>query len=151
MQPFYNRGRRLLGFSCLIDFFFMSVENHFFHTSDRSNLFVHTGGKINFSKIFFYKRFTSKFKHIFIKRRLVGLKLYINQNDQNIYYVSPLFQSDFFVRFFCFLTAKLIRTITFLSFQIGQLYLVCGCMTIRVCVAYHNDLCGTLTFDLKVK
>jgi hypothetical protein len=32
MQPFYNRGGRLLGFSCLIYFFFMSVENHFFHT-----------------------------------------------------------------------------------------------------------------------
>jgi hypothetical protein len=43
------------------------------------------------------------------------------------------------------------RTITCLSFQIGQLYLVCGCMTIRWCVAYHNDLCETLTFDLKVK
>jgi hypothetical protein len=26
-----------------------------------------------------------------------------------------------------------------------QLYLVCGCMTIRRCVAYRNDLCGTLT------
>jgi hypothetical protein len=42
-----------------------------------------------------------------------------------------------------------VRTITFLSFQIGQLFLVCGCMTIRLCVAYHNDLRGTLTFDLK--
>jgi hypothetical protein len=38
-----------------------------------------------------------------------------------------------------------------LSFQIGQLYLLCGCMTIRRCVAYHNDLRGTFTFDLKVK
>jgi hypothetical protein len=37
---------------------------------------------------------------------------------------------------------------SFLSFEIGQWYLVCGCMTIRWCVAYHNDLCGTLTFDL---
>ena len=52
---------------------------------------------------------------------------------------------------FCFFSAKLVRTITFLSFQIGQLYLVCGCMTIRQCVTYHNDLCETLTFDLKVK
>ena len=34
---------------------------------------------------------------------------------------------------------------TFLSFQIGQLYLVCGCMTIRRCVTYRNDLRGTLT------
>ena len=76
------------------------------------------------------------------------------------YIMSPLrtkgdilFQSDFFFRFrfFCFFSAKLVRTITFLSFQIGQLYLVCGCMTIRRCVAYRNDLCGTLTFDLKVK
>ena len=39
----------------------------------------------------------------------------------------------------------IVRTITFLSFQIGQLYLVCGCMTIRRCVAYRNDLRGTLT------
>ena len=76
----------------------------------------------------------------------------------NIIIMSPLrtkgdilFQSDFFFRFFCFFSAKLVRTITFLSFQIGQLYLVCGCMTIRRCVAYRNDRCGTLTFDLKVK
>jgi hypothetical protein len=33
----------------------------------------------------------------------------------------------------------------------SKLYLVCWCMTIRRCVTYHNDLCGTLTFDLKVK
>jgi hypothetical protein len=45
----------------------------------------------------------------------------------------------------------LVWTITCLSFQIGQLYLVCGCMTIRQCVAYRNDLHGTLTFDIKVK
>ena len=44
--------------------------------------------------------------------------------------------------FFCFFSAKLVWTITFLSFQIGQLYLVCGCMTIRRCVTYHNDLRG---------
>jgi hypothetical protein len=56
-----------------------------------------------------------------------------------------LFLSDFFFRFrffrfrfrffhfrffrfcfFCFFSVKLARTITFLSFQIGQLYLVCG-------------------------
>ena len=62
-----------------------------------------------------------------------------------------LFQSDFFFCFrFCF-SAKLVRTITFLSFQIGQLYLVCGCITIRRWVAYRNDLLGSLTFDLKVK
>jgi WD40 repeat protein len=53
--------------------------------------------------------------------------------------------------FFCFFSAKLVWTIAFLSFQIGQLYLVCGCMTIGRCVAYRNDLCGTLTFDLKDK
>ena len=29
--------------------------------------------------------------------------------------------------------------------------MVCGCRTIRRCVAYRNDLYGTLTFDLKVK
>jgi hypothetical protein len=38
----------------------------------------------------------------------------------------------------------------FLSFEIGQWYFVCGCMTIRRCVVYRNDLCVTLTFDLKV-
>jgi hypothetical protein len=42
--------------------------------------------------------------------------------------------------FFCFFSAKLVRTITFLSFQIGQLYLVCRCMIIRWCVAYCNDI-----------
>jgi hypothetical protein len=61
------------------------------------------------------------------------------------------FSLIFFFRFFCFFSAKLVWTITFLSFQIGQLYLVCGCMTIRRCVAYCNDLRGTLIFDLKVK
>ena len=77
------------------------------------------------------------------------------------YYVSPFerretycFSLIFFIRFFrffCFFSAMLVRTITFLSFQIGQLYLVCGCMTIRRCVTYRNDLRETLTFDLKVK
>jgi hypothetical protein len=67
-----------------------------------------------------------------------------------------LFQYDFFFFgrfrfFFRFFSAKLVRTITFLSFQIGQWYLVCGCMTIRRRVTYRNDLRGTLTFDLKVK
>jgi hypothetical protein len=31
----------------------------------------------------------------------------------------------------------------------GQIVRIC--MTIRRCVAYHNDLPGTLTFDLNVK
>ena len=63
------------------------------------------------------------------------------------YYFSLIF----FFRF-CFFSAKLVRTITFLSFQIiRQLYLVCGCMTIRWCVAYRNDLHVNLIFDLKVK
>ena len=52
------------------------------------------------------------------------------------------FSLDFFFRF-RFFSAKLVRTITFLSFEIGQWYFVCGCMTIRWCVAYRNDLCGT--------
>ena len=71
----------------------------------------------------------------------------------NYYYVSPSNEGRHIVlvRFFCFLSAKLVRNITFLSFQIGQLYLVCGCMTIRRCVAYRIDLRGLLTFDLKVK
>ena len=56
-------------------------------------------------------------------------------------YCFPFFR----FRFFCFFSAKFFRTITFLSFQICQLYLVCGCMTIMRCVAYRNDLRGTLT------
>jgi hypothetical protein len=48
-------------------------------------------------------------------------------------------------------TRKYYMTITFLSFEIGQWYFVCGCMTIRRYVANRNDLHGTLTFDLKVK
>jgi hypothetical protein len=47
----------------------------------------------------------------------------------------------------CILYVYRIFVITFLSFQIGQLYLVCGCMTIRRCFLYQNDLRGTLTFD----
>ena len=66
------------------------------------------------------------------------------------YFVSPSNEGRhivlvwFFFRF-CFFSAKLVRTITCLSFEIGQWYLVCGCMTIRRCVAYRNDLCWTLT------
>ena len=41
---------------------------------------------------------------------------------------------------FCFFSAKLVWTITFLSFEIGQWYWVCGCMTRRRCVVYRNDL-----------
>ena len=63
-------------------------------------------------------------------------------------YISFLLFGHFFVNHFY---AKLVRPITFLSFVIGQWYFVCGCMTIRRCVAYRNDLRGTLTFDLKVK
>jgi hypothetical protein len=48
-----------------------------------------------------------------------------------------------------FMVAKLVRNITFLSFEIGQWYLVCGYMTIRRCVTYRNDLRGTLTFSFK--
>jgi hypothetical protein len=43
----------------------------------------------------------------------------------------------------CYGPEKKILSITFLSFEIGQLYLVFGCMTIRRCVVYHNYLCGT--------
>jgi hypothetical protein len=35
---------------------------------------------------------------------------------------------------------RLVRAITFLSFKIGQWYLVCGCMTIRRCVALRGDI-----------
>jgi hypothetical protein len=51
----------------------------------------------------------------------------------------------------CNITKIKVCSITLLSFEIGQWYLVCWCMTIRRCVTYRNDLCGTLTFDLKVK
>jgi hypothetical protein len=37
------------------------------------------------------------------------------------------------------------------NYFLNSIYLVCGCMIIRRCVAYRNDLRGTLTFDLKVK
>jgi hypothetical protein len=72
------------------------------------------------------------------------------------YYVSPSNEGRtiVLVRFFLPLPLLLSEACpdhNFLSFQIGQLYLVCGCMTIRRCVTYRNDLRGTLTFDLKVK
>ena len=82
----------------------------------------------------------------------------LHLNMQNSLIMSPLWTKGdiivlvwFFFRFcfFYFFSAKLVRTITFLSFEIGQWYLVRGCMIIRRCVAYHNELCWTLTFDLK--
>jgi hypothetical protein len=54
--------------------------------------------------------------------------------QDKFYYVSPSNEGRHcfsLIFFFCFFSAKLVRTITFLSFQIGQLYLLCGCMTIR--------------------
>jgi len=63
----------------------MSVENHFFHTSGRSNfLYAYTRQK-QFFKDFLNKRFTSKFKQIFIRRCLVGLKLYKKRWEVNIH------------------------------------------------------------------
>jgi hypothetical protein len=56
--------------------FYMSVENHFFHTSGRSIFFCTYMRQKQFFKYFCCKRFTSKFKHIFIKGHLVGFKLY---------------------------------------------------------------------------
>ena len=50
----------------------MSVENLFFHTSGRSNLFYTYMRQNNFSNFFFYKRFTSKFKQIEILVYLVN-------------------------------------------------------------------------------
>jgi hypothetical protein len=61
-----------------------------------------------------------------------------------IYSTNMIHLHDVTWRGVSFFSAKLVRTITFLFFQIGQLYLVCGCMTIRRCVVYRNDLLGTL-------
>ena len=47
----------------------------------------------------------------------------------DIYCFSLIF--FFCFRFFCFFSAEIVRAITFLSFQIGQWYLICGCMNIR--------------------
>ena len=76
------------------------------------------------------------------------------------YYVSPsnegrhCFSLIYFFFRFRFFSAKLVRTITFLSFQIGQLYLVCGCMTIRrsgVTLGFANVAFGDFCFYLAPK
>ena len=56
----------------------MSVEKHFFfaHQVDQYVLYIHEAKAI-FQR-FLYKRFTSKFKQIFMKKRLIGLKLQIH-------------------------------------------------------------------------
>jgi len=60
--------------------------------------------------------------------------------------------SDHKVKFMYFYKGTIVRAITVLSFHLGLRYLVCcSCITVRRCVAYHNDLHVTLTFDLKVK
>jgi hypothetical protein len=66
----------------------MSVENLFFtHQVDQFYLYIHEA-KAVFLKIF-NKRFTSKFKQIFIKRGLVKKRdeksTYIIQINKNIY------------------------------------------------------------------
>ena len=59
---------------------------------------------------------------------------------------------DHKVKFMYFYKGTIVRTITVLSFHLGLRYLVCwSCITVRRCVAYHNDPHVTLTFDLKVK
>ena len=74
-QPFHNTGCDVHALQ--IFFLLMSVENNFFHTSGRSSFFLYIQeAKTIFQRFFVYKRFTTKFKHIFIKRRLVELKLY---------------------------------------------------------------------------
>jgi hypothetical protein len=71
----------------------------------------------------------------------INLHYYVSPSNEGRHIVLVLFFLRF--RFFCFFSAKLVRTITFLSFQISQLYLVCGYMAIMRCVTYHNDLRGT--------
>ena len=74
-------------------------------------------------------------------------------------YVSPSNEGRHIVLVWFFLLLPLLLLLlseacpdhNFLVFHIGQLYLVCECMTISRCVAYHNDLCRTLTFDLRAK
>ena len=75
-QAFYNRGGGGLGFSCLMQVFVHVSRKPFFftHHVDQFFLYIHEAKTI--FKYFFYKSFTSKFKQIFIKRRLLELKLY---------------------------------------------------------------------------
>jgi hypothetical protein len=75
-----------------------------------------------------------RFHSLFNVRVIIRLKYetssyYVPFKRRETYCFSLIFFFRF--RFFWFFSAKLVRTITFLSFQIGQLYLVCGCMTIR--------------------
>jgi hypothetical protein len=64
--------------------------------------------------------------------------------QDKFYYVSPSNEGRHcfsLIFFFCFFSAKLVRTITFLSFQIGQLYLLCGCIwcaTLRLMVMHPH-------------
>ena len=44
-----------------------------------------------------------------------------------------------------------VRAITSLFFEVGIPYLTYGCITMRRCVMYIDDLCMTLTFDLEIK
>ena len=44
-----------------------------------------------------------------------------------------------------------VRAITSLFFEVGIPYLAYGCITMRRCVMYIDDLCMTLTFDLEIK
>jgi hypothetical protein len=78
-------------------------------------------------------------------RLLLSFNLFLTYPDARL----PLMHSTYLNHCMIFDTTKEAvnrqKQKTFLSFQIGQLYLVCGCMTIRRCVTYCNDLRGTLT------
>jgi hypothetical protein len=73
------------------------------------------------------KKFYGPNKKILFKKQLFELCLPFERRET--YCFSLIFSS------FCFFSAKLVWTITCLSFQIGQLYLVCGCLkrVIQLC------------------
>ena len=93
-QPFYNRGGRRLGFSCLNELFFMSIEKHFFHIirQIKKCLYIHEARTI-FQIFFFTNNLLVNSSRYLSNDALQGSNFtkrdeksaYINQNNKNIY------------------------------------------------------------------
>ena len=71
--------------------------------------------------------------------------IYVSPSNEGRHIVLVWFFLPLLLPLFLLLLSEACPDHNFFVSDIGQLYLVCGCMTIRRCVAYRNDLCGTLT------
>ena len=130
----------------------MSVENLFFftHQVDQFFLFIHETKTI-FHR-FFYKRFSSKFKQIFIKRRLVELKLYkrrrevyINQSEQQVHLYIPNIVCCLETNFLNLMSFSVTIKRFFLCFSPNSYFVLLG--SVHIPLNKHNLIITTIVIS----